>query len=79
MIRRYELDILKALQGKKINASEWEAKEWKKRLNENVLGHLYAREGTVVETPVGKINTYLDEESHLIGKHLPPLNRSNHK
>jgi len=33
----------------------------------------------MVQTSVGEINTYLSEESYLIGKHLPKMNRSKHR
>ena len=49
------------------------------RLKKSGSGEVWARRGTEVETPVGKFPAYMDEESILLGKHLPPLNRSHHR
>ena len=57
----------------------WEALEWKRRLDEHGHGRFYAREGTEVTTPVGTFPAYLDEESILIGRFQPPLNRNKHR
>ena len=52
--------------------------EWEKLL-ENKKGVLYAKKGDVLQTSVGEISTYLSEESFLIGKYLPKMNRSKHR
>ena len=57
----------------------WEADGWRKCLSEAGYGEIYARQGTLVNTPVGQFRAYLDEESILIGRHRPPLNRSKHR
>ena len=64
---------------RKMATSAREAGEWRARLERNGPGLVLARKGTVVTTPVGTISTYLDEESVLIGRHLPPLNNSKHR
>jgi hypothetical protein len=56
-----------------------EAEKWRERLNRGQTGTVYARHGTLVETPVGSFPAYLDEESVLLGRHRPPLNRSLHR
>lgn len=38
-------------------------------------GLIYARQATTVETPVGKFRAYMDEESILINRYKPRLNR----
>ena len=78
-MRRYELDISKKLEGKKSNTPEWEATSWKERIQKHKQGFVYVRKGWQVKTPVGEFNAYMDEESVLIGRHLPPLNRSKHR
>jgi len=78
-MRRYELDITKSLNNKKSSTPDWEAQLWKQYFDQFKTCKIYVREGTVVKTPVGKISSYLDEESYLIGKHQPPLNRSKHR
>jgi hypothetical protein len=57
----------------------WEANEWKELLDAAGIGYVYARPGTPLSTPVGDFPAYLDEESILIGRHQPPLNRSKHR
>ncbi len=57
----------------------WEADGWRKCLEVAGYGEVYARQGTQVTTPVGQFFAYLDEESVLIGRHRPPLNRSMHR
>ena len=76
--RSWERGVTKALEFKNSSTPLSEAMEWKKILN-NKKGVLYAKRGDIVQTSVGKINTYLSEESFLIGKHLPKMNRSKHR
>ena len=63
----------------KMATSAVEAAQWRTRLERHGPGLVFARAGTVVTTPVDDISTYLDEESVLIGRHLPPLNNSKHR
>jgi hypothetical protein len=78
-MRKWELDVSKALAGRKSDTRLAEAKEWKRLLQQHRAGRVFARQGTIVETPIGRISTYLDEESTLIGLHLPLLNHSKHR
>ena len=71
--------ITSALHGLKSPTPEWEAQGWKERLERHGEGQIYARRGTEVTTPVGKFPAYLDEESLLIGRYMPPLNRSKNR
>lgn len=76
--RGWERGVTKALEYKASSTPLWEATEWEKMLKDK-SGILYAKRGDMVQTSVGKINTYLSEESYLIGKHLPKMNRSKHR
>ena len=76
--RSWERGVTKALNSQPSSTPRWEAFLWEKMLSEK-QGVLYAKKGDIVETSVGKINTYLSEESYLIGKHLPEMNRSKHR
>ena len=76
--RSWERDVTKTLQFKNSSTPLWEAMEWE-RLLENKKGVLYAKKGDVLQTSVGEISTYLSEESYLIGKYLPKMNRSKHR
>lgn len=77
--RSWQRDVTNALNGKKSSTSDSEAKEWENILDKAGFGTIYARQGTMVTTAVGNFPAYLDEESLLIGKHLPRLNRSKHR
>ena len=77
-MKRFERDITKSLNKQKSCSPTWEGQKWRDRLGLK-KGVIYARQGTLVTTPVGKFRTYLDEESFLIGKYHPPLNRSKHR
>lgn len=74
-IQAWRRDVSKALKGKKSQTPAWEAEGWRQYRS----GDLWARVGSVVKSPVGEFETYLDEESILIGRYLPPLNRSKHR
>ncbi len=54
---------------------DWEAEAWIKLLNDHGSGQIYAREATMVNTPVGSFRAYMDEESILINRHKPKMNR----
>ena len=77
-MKSWERDVSKALAGQKSSTPIWEANLWKKILK-NKSGDLYFRKGWTVSTPVGQFNSYLSEESFLIGKFLPMMNRSKHR
>lgn len=75
----WQRDITHALAGRKSAAPEWEAQSWLSILPPGVAGTVWARQGTTITTPVGTLNAYMAEESFLIGRHLPRLNRSKHR
>ena len=76
--RSWERGVTRTLQFKNSSTPLWEAMEWEKLLK-NKKGVLYAKKGDVLQTSVGEISTYLSEESYLIGKYLPKMNRSKHR
>ena len=63
----------------KMATSAVEAARWRERLERCGPGLVLARPGTVIDTPIGRISAYLDEESVLIGRHCPALNNSKHR
>jgi|TARA_B100001142_G_scaffold139506_1_gene141041 hypothetical protein len=73
-MREWERDVTKSLNNQKSNCPISEGKKWNELLT-NKIGILYGRQGTIVKTPVGEINTYLSEESYLIRKYRPKMNR----
>jgi len=75
----WERDVSRALAGDKSPTPAWEAAAWKELLGTHKFGEIFARPGTDVETPIGRISAYLDEESVLIGRHRPSLNRNMHR
>ena len=77
-MKSWERDVSKSLKGQKSSTPLWEGEIWNKILK-NKVGTFYAREGTTIITPCGKMNSYLTEESYLIGKLLPKMNRSKHR
>jgi hypothetical protein len=54
---------------------DWEARDWREILNTHGSGEIYAREATTVTTAVGTFRAYMDEESILINRHRPRMNR----
>ena len=77
-MKSWERDVSKSLNGEKSSTPLWESKMWDNLLKDKV-GILFGRKGTIVSTPVGEFNSYLSEESFLIGKFLPKMNRSKHR
>jgi hypothetical protein len=77
-MRSWERDVTKALNGLKSSTPLWESEKWREILN-NKKGVLYGRQGTTIKTPAGEFNSYLSEESFLIGKFTPKMNRSKHR
>lgn len=78
-MRTWERDVSRALQLRPSSTPRWEAEAWREILGQDGIGIIYARPGTTVTTPIGTFSAYLDEESLLIGRHLPRLNRSKHR
>jgi len=64
-----------ALCHKKSSTPDWEAAEWRSCLHQHNGGEVYARIATTVTTPIGTFPAYMDEESVLINRYRPPLNR----
>ena len=77
-LRRFGRDVTRALRHQKSPTPRWEAIGWKENLAERA-GRVYARPGTQVRTPIGRFRAYLDEESILIGRFQPILNRNKHR
>jgi len=77
-MKSWERDVSKSLKGEKSSTPLWESKIWDELLKDKD-GILYGRQGTIVETPCGKMNSYLTEESFMIGKFQPKMNRSKHR
>jgi hypothetical protein len=77
--RSWELDVSKALKGLKSHTGLSEAENWRNELKGKEKGVIYARQGTVVTTPIGSFQSYLDEESVLIGRYQPKFNNSKHR
>jgi len=75
----WQRDVSLALQGLRSSTPPSEAEAWRELLPDGRVGTVYARRGTTVTTPVGTFCAYLDEESLLIGRHQPRLNRSKHR
>jgi hypothetical protein len=73
-LRAWERDVTNALNGRRSPTPDWEAQAWREALSQN-RGTVFARQATLVRTPVGEFRCYMDEESVLIGRHKPPLNR----
>jgi hypothetical protein len=77
-LRSMERDITGALNGGRYAE---EAPLWEEKLTRAGVGIIFARQGTVVRTPIGESHAYLDEESALTGRFYHPgsLNRSRHR
>jgi hypothetical protein len=80
-LKSYERDITNGLNGRKSPAPDWEIALWSEKLDRAGSGVIFAREGTIITTPVGTFPAYLDEESILIGRHHHEggLNRNKHR
>lgn len=68
-------DVTKALRGQRSSTPLWEAEAWRDHLMKHNGGEVFARVATTVVTPVGEFPAYMDEESILINRHRPRLNR----
>ena len=67
-LKDYERHITRALKGERSPAPAQEARKWSEILPDGRSGDIYARQGTMVKTPLGRFRVYMDEESLLIGK-----------
>lgn len=66
---------LNGINAPKSNTPDWEARGWLDLIQSHGGGEVYARKATTVTTPVGTFEAYMDEESVLINRHKPPMNR----
>jgi len=73
--KSWSRDVTNALCHKKSSTPDWEAAEWQSCLHQHNGGEVYARIATTVTTPIGTFPAYMDEESVLINRYRPPLNR----
>lgn len=80
-MRAYELDITGRWHNPEGRSCcpKAEADGWHAVLQAAGSGQVYARQGSTVTTPVGTFPVYQDEESILLGRHAPPLNRCKHR
>jgi hypothetical protein len=69
-------DISNALAGKTSATPPEEAEKWRSALHPGAKGELYARQATLVTTPIGGFRALLDEERTLIVRYRPRINRS---
>ncbi len=74
-LKRWKNDVSNSFKQVQSNTPSEEAERWRKLDS----GELWAKQGSKVLTRVGEFCAYLDEESLLIGRHLPPMNRSKHR
>ncbi len=77
--RSWERDVTGRLANRVTSTPETEGDDWLALLPPGVTGTVWARLGTMVTTPAGTFSAYMSEESYLIGKHLPKMNRSKHR
>lgn len=56
-----------------------EAGRWRTALKDNNVAYVWGRSGTLIQTQIGEFNSYLAEESALLGRHLPKFNNSFHR
>jgi hypothetical protein len=68
-------DVTNRLRGRESSTPEWEAAAWRECLQRHGGGEVFARVATSVTTPIGTFAAYMDEESVLINRYHPPLNR----
>jgi hypothetical protein len=61
---------------KKLARQTEDARRWQQALSGGKRATAWARQGTMVESPVGYINTYLAEENVLLERYKPRFNNS---
>lgn len=72
----WQRDVSKNLAGITSSTRDPEGIGWRARLPPGVVGTVFARQGTIVTTPVGTFPAYLNEECALIERYKPKLNWS---
>ena len=78
-LRSWERDVSVSLKGGVSSTPHTEAAQWRDLMRPGVVGTVFTRAGTTITTPAGTFNSYMAEESYLIGHHLPIMNRSKHR
>src|SRR5262249_22734446 len=69
-LRAWSRDVTARLEGRPSPTPQREGDGWRELLA-GCGGTIFARPGTIVQTPVGEISVYLDEEATLIARHRP--------
>lgn len=80
-LRNWEKHVTASLNGDHRATPKEEAELWRAELSIHQFGGVWAREGTRFATPISDqpISGYQDEESELIARHMPRLNRGKHR
>ena len=80
-MRAWSNHVTKRMNGEKSSTTKTEAELWEEELKCFGGGTIWARKGTLFETPISKeqLRAYQDEESALIARHKPRLNRGQHR
>lgn len=80
-MRSWERTVTASLNGRHKPTPKEEADLWKSELETHGAGSVWAREGTRFATAINPepISGYQDEESELIARHMPRLNRGKHR
>ena len=74
----WQHNVSRSLGGEKSPTPADEAASWREYLADGREGVVLARVGTIVKTPMCRVNTFLAEASELIEQHQPPLRRNKH-
>jgi hypothetical protein len=80
-MRRWSNDVSAAFRLKYGSTKQNEPDLWSEELAKHGEGTIWARQGTQFRSPITyeMLSGYQDEESYLIAKHQPRLNRGSHR
>lgn len=80
-MRSWEKTVTASFNGQYKPTPKEESNLWRRELEQHGHGAVWAREGTRFVTPISNapISGYQDEESELIARHMPRLNRGKHR
>lgn len=80
-LSNWEKHVTASLNGDHRATPKEEAELWRSELATHGVGSVWAREGTRFSTRISEqpISGYQDEESELIARHMPRLNRGKHR
>ncbi len=80
-MRSWEKTVTASFNGQYKPTPKEESDLWRRELEQHGHGAVWAREGTRFPTPISSvpISGYQDEESELIARHMPRLNRGKHR